>query len=62
MIMLREIKESDLIGKTIKSIDNTSVNVLKLTFTDDSTAVLWVEDIVLTPWGNVAGLLIEDNT
>jgi hypothetical protein len=58
--MLRNIKDSDLIGKTIKSIDNTSVNVLKLTFTDDSTAVLWVEDIVLTPWGNVAGILIED--
>jgi hypothetical protein len=60
--MLREIKETDLIGKTIKSIDNTSVNVLKLTFTDDTTAVLWVEDVITTSFGNIPGLLIEDNS
>jgi hypothetical protein len=58
--MLRNIEESDLVGKTIKSIDNTSVNVLKLTFTDDSTAVLWVEDVITTSFGNIPGILIED--
>jgi hypothetical protein len=58
--MLREIKETDLIGKTIKSIDTSSVNVLKLTFTDDTTAVLWVENVITTSFGNIPGILIED--
>ncbi len=60
--MLRDIQESDLVGKTIKSIDNTSVNVLKLTFADDTVAELWVEEVISTNYGNIAGILIEDHT
>ena len=57
---MREIKESDLVGKTIESIDNKSVNVLKLTFTDGSKLELWAEDAVHTQFGNIPGIFAED--
>lgn len=57
---MRDIKESDLVGKTIQSIDNTSVNVLKLTFTDGSKLELWAEQAVSTPYGEIPGIFAED--
>lgn len=59
--MLRKIVPADLNGKTIKSCDATSANVLKLTFTDDSTLELWAEDVVNTQYGNIPGILVEDH-
>lgn len=58
--MLRKATDADLIGKTIKSIDATSANVLKLTFSDDSTLELWAEDAVSTQYGNIPGIFVED--
>lgn len=60
--MMRKIKPDDLVGKTIKSIDNKSVNVLKLTFIDDTILELWVEDAVQTQFGNIGGFFVEDAT
>lgn len=57
--MLRNIHESDLIGKTIKSVDASVVNVVKLTFTDNSVLEVWAEDVVSTSFGNIPGILIE---
>ena len=57
---MREIKESDLVGKTIDRIDHTSVNVLKLTFTDGTKLELWAEDAVHTQFGNIPGIFAED--
>jgi hypothetical protein len=57
--MLRNIQESDLVGKTIKSVDVSAVNLLKLTFTDDTTAELWAEDAVNTSFGSIPGIFIE---
>lgn len=57
---MREVKESDLVGKTIQSIDNTSVNVLKLTFTDGSKLELWAEQAVSTQFGDIPGIFAED--
>lgn len=57
--MLRKIHESDLIGKTIKSVDASVVNVVKLTFTDNSVLEVWAEDVVSTSFGNIPGILIE---
>lgn len=58
--MLRKLQENDLVGKTIQSAVTTSVNVVKLTFTDGTRAELWAEDAVYTPFGNIPGILIED--
>lgn len=57
---MREVKETDLVGKTIQSIDNQSVNVLKLTFTDGSKLELWAEDAVHTQFGNIPGIFCDD--
>jgi hypothetical protein len=59
---MRKIETSDLVGKTIRSIEHNSVNVLKLTFTDGTTLELWAEDAVYTPYGNIAGFYVEDHT
>lgn len=52
---MRKVTKQDLVGKTIKSIDNKCVNVLKLTFTDDSKLELWAEDAVHS-YGNIPGI------
>lgn len=57
---MREVKESDLVGKTIKSIDTSAVNVLKLEFTDGSKLELWAEDAVHTRFGNIPGIFAEE--
>lgn len=57
---MREVKESDLVGKTIKSIDTSAVNVLKLEFTDGSKLELWAEDAVHTQFGNIPGIFAEE--
>lgn len=59
--MLRKATTADLIGKTIKNIDATSANVLKLIFSDDSTLELWAEDAVSTQYGNIPGIFVEDH-
>lgn len=57
---MRDIKENDLVGKTIQSIDHTSVNVLKLTFTDGTKLELWAEQAVSTNFGDIPGIFAED--
>jgi hypothetical protein len=32
------------VGKTIESVDESSINVVKLTFTDDTVYEIWAED------------------
>jgi hypothetical protein len=59
---MREIKDSDLIGKTIKGIDHSSVNVLLLVFSDDSTLELWAEEAVSTQFGSIPGIFVEDKS
>lgn len=59
---MRKIQDSDLVGKTIKSIENDSVNVLRLTFTDGTSVELWAEDAVYTPMGNIPGIFVDDST
>ena len=54
------IQESDLVGKTIKSVDVESVNFLKIDFTDGTTLDLWTEDVVHTQVGTVAGIFVDD--
>jgi hypothetical protein len=57
---MRNIEEKDLVGKTIKSIDASSVNVLKLTFTDGTKLELWAEQAVHTNFGDIPGIFAED--
>lgn len=59
---MRKIQDSDVVGKTIKSIENDSVNVLRLTFTDGTSVELWAEDAVYTPMGNIPGIFVDDST
>ncbi len=58
--MLRKVEEKDLVGKTIKSFNNDSVNVLKIEFTEGSKIELWAEDAVHTQFGNIPGIFAED--
>lgn len=57
---MRKIKESDLLGKTIQSIENTAVNVLRLHFTDGTSSELCAEQSVVTPAGSIPGIFVEE--
>ena len=57
---MRKIEKSDLEGKTIKSIQHDAVNVLVLTFTDDTELELWTDTAVSTPYGNISGFFVEE--
>lgn len=58
---MREVRDTDLVGKTIKSVDAGAVNVLKITFTDDTTIELWAESAVYTRAGSIPGIFVSDN-
>ena len=57
---MRSIVATDLVGKTIKSIDNQAVNVLRLNFDDGTSLELWAETAVYTPVGDIPGIFAED--
>lgn len=57
---MRTLEDKDLVGKTIKSINNSSVNVVKLEFTDGTKLELWAEGAVYTPMGVIPGIFAED--
>ena len=57
---MRKVKDTDLVGKTVKSIDAVPANVLTLFFTDGTSLELWAEDAVYTEYGNIPGILVED--
>lgn len=58
---MRKIQDTDMVGKTIQSIQNDVVNVVRLTFTDGTSLELWAEDAVQTRFGNIPGIFVEDN-
>jgi hypothetical protein len=58
---MRKIQDNDIVGKTVQSIDNQSVNVLRLTFTDGTSVELWAEDAVYTPMGNIPGIFVDES-
>jgi len=58
---MRKIKDTDLVGKTVQSIDAKSVNVLKITFTDNTTLELWAEDAVRTSAGSIPGIFVDED-
>lgn len=60
-LAMRKIQDSDLVGKTIQSIQNDSVNVVRLTFTDGSTVELWAEQAIRTLFGDIPGIFVEDS-
>jgi hypothetical protein len=59
---MREIRDTDLVGKTIKNIDAGAVNVLNITFTDDTTIELWAEQAVYTSYGSIPGIFVEETS
>lgn len=59
---MREIRDTDLVGKTIKSINTSAVNVLRITFTDDTTLELWAEQAVNTNAGSIPGIFVGEPT
>lgn len=59
---MRKIQAADIVGKTIKSIDNGSCNVLRLKFTDGTSLELWAENAVNTPFGSIPGIFVEETT
>lgn len=60
--MLRKLEDSDIVGKTVASIYQTSVNVVKLTFTDGTTLELWGELVPIGSRDHVGGIFVEDHS
>lgn len=56
----RKIKDSDLVGRTVKSVDNSCVNVVKLTFSDDSKLELWAETAISLESGDIPGIFVDE--
>ena len=60
MKVLRGVKESDFVGKTIKSIEHAAVNYIVFTFTDDTTVEMWADGSICTQYGIIPGLFVEE--
>ena len=58
--MYREIKSSDLVGKTIRGITNQGVNCVEIRFTDDTSITLWAEQAISTSVGDIPGIFVDD--
>ena len=58
---MRKIQDADVVGKTVKAVENSSVNVLRLIFTDGTSVELWAEDAVHTAFGNIPGIFVDDS-
>lgn len=57
---MRKLEDKDMVGKTIESMENTAVNVVRLTFTDGTKLELWAEQAVYTSGGSIPGIFAED--
>ena len=57
---MRHVKENDLKGKTVTSVDTKCGNVVHLTFADGTELSLWAEPYY-TPAGSLAGIFIYDD-
>jgi hypothetical protein len=57
---MRQVREEELVGKTIKSIENEAVNVLKLIFTDGTTLELEADQAVCTSFGSIPGIFVSE--
>jgi hypothetical protein len=56
----RKAELKDFEGKTISGVDSSSVNVLKLSFTDGTALELWAEDVLYTEAGYIPGIFVDD--
>jgi hypothetical protein len=56
--MYRKITKEDVVGKTIKDVEHSKVNILTFTFTDDSTVTI---EIGYSSLYGLSGIYIWDN-
>ena len=59
---MRKVNDAELVGKTIESIENSAINVLKLIFTDGTSISLWAEISFSTDYGSVPGIFVSDSS
>jgi hypothetical protein len=59
---MRKANQTDLVGKTIQSIDNDSFNYLRLNFSDGTSLELWAEQAVHTSVGSIPGIFVEEDS
>jgi hypothetical protein len=57
---MREIKETDLVGKTVMAVGIGNLNVLKLIFTDGTSLELLAENAFLPNYGSVPGIFVKE--
>lgn len=57
---MRKLEDKDLVGKTVKSIKNESVNCIELTSSDDTKLELWAEDAIFTQFGFIPGIFVSE--
>ena len=57
---MRNVIESDLVGKTIKSVNVDAANVIQITFSDDTSLDLLAEIVVMTNDGVIPGILVAE--
>lgn len=58
---MRPVRESDFVGKRIKSADVTAVNHIVLYCDDDTSIELWAETAISTGYGDISGIFIYDH-
>jgi hypothetical protein len=57
---MRKIRDTDLVGKTVKSMDVSDINVVRLTFADDTVLDVWAENVIHTYAGSIPGIFVDD--
>lgn len=59
---MRRIKDSDIVGKTIQSVENTCVNTMTLVFTDGSKLELEAEQTVRVGDSYIPGIFVSESS
>jgi len=59
---LRCIEATDLVGKTISSVDVSAVTSVYLKFTDDTSLELAAEIAIVTSSGSIPGFFVVDSS
>lgn len=59
---MRRIKDSDIVGKTVKSIENTCVNTMTFFFEDGSKLELEAEQTVRIGDSYIPGIFVSESS
>jgi hypothetical protein len=58
----RKLRDADVKNKTLKGVENNAANTVILYFTDGTSLELWAENEIVTQFGSIPGIFVDDVT